>query len=450
MSLPYLKKNDELAIKNYRPITILSSVSKVFEKLVHNRIVAFLDKFNIICKNQHGFRAGHSVETASNDFLKCVYNELDSNNYVIGMFFDLSMAFDLVDVDFIIQKLHVLGIRGIISKWIESYLHERKLVVKLGNEVTKEYDVQLGVPQGSVLGPLIFLLFINDLPSFITEGSVIMFADDTSVVISAKHVEGIKEKSIVVLQEFYNWCRRNRLIANLDKTVMVNFHFRKSLSNYSVQHNNIEYKLSRSVKFLGSIVDENLSWNLHIDHTCNKLNKCYFAVLQLKPFMDQNTMLTIYYALGYSHLSFTICAWGRATMIQRTFVLQKRILRLIFNINFCDTCKPLFQSQNILTVPSIYIYKSINFIKKNINTFIKSSDIHSHNVRNKNEIRPQMHNLSKYEKSPEYAGITFFNKLPANIKNIKDYTTFKNRLKLFLIQKAYYSVNEYLMDSSTT
>ena len=268
------------------------------------------------------------------DFIQHINDTIDNNDIVVGIFFDLSRAFDTLHADFVSDKLYNLGIRGNINKCLISYLTQRKFYVRQGDVKSKQYNIDIGTPQGSVLGPQIFLLYVNDLPEHISEGKTFMYADDTSVIISHPDPNEISNKVNITLQQFCDWCNKNRLIINADKTVIIQFHtrFQKSCNfNFSLYNNTI--KLEQKIKFLGSIVDGQLTWEPHITFLSNKLNKVYYVIGQLKNRLSSDSLLSVYYALCYSAISYNIVVWGRSVHVKRIFILQKRIIRLLYNLD---------------------------------------------------------------------------------------------------------------------
>lgn len=254
--------------------------------------------------------------------------------YVATLFFDLSRAFDTIDIKFVKFKLDRLGIRGPILEWIISFLSQRKLVVNVNNVNSDKFNIDIGAAQGSVLAPLIFLLYINDLT---LPGYMINFADDTSVVLSSTTLDELKIIIERAIQQMNLWCFSNRLILNEDKTVRAEF-FK------SAPHMSLDYQVEK-VKFLGSYLDPKLSWSCQIDHICKKLNSSYFALLKLKHTVTPATLLQIYYSLVYPHLSYNIILWGTATEINRVFVAQKRTIRLMFNLGNRESCREYFREK---------------------------------------------------------------------------------------------------------
>ena len=228
--IPIFKKGANENIDNYRPIALLSVLSKIIEKVVANKIFEFLKINSILTNCQYGFRPGLSTEASIVDLSQYVYDKMDSGERVCGVFFDLSKAFDTVDRDFVAQKLNNLGILDPLNSWIVSYLSNRKVVVKIGTTTSDKKDVSIGTPQGSVLGPLIFLLYVNDLPCHISQGKIFMYADDSTIIISDPDPSILRNKVSTVLEEFNQWCYNNRLIINRDKTVLVEFYCRQKES----------------------------------------------------------------------------------------------------------------------------------------------------------------------------------------------------------------------------
>lgn len=443
--IPVFKKGENNNIKNYRPISLLSVFSKILEKVMATRITKFLEKFGLLSDSQHGFRGNYSTETAASDLVQTINEKLNSNEYVIGLFFDLSSAFDTLYIPFVREKLKKMGIRGNINDWLISYLTDRSLFVKIENSVSEQYHSSMGTPQGSVLGPLIFLLFINDLPEFISYGKVFMYADDTSIIISSKTLEDLENLVNIVLEEFNTWCYNNRLIINYDKTVCVLFktQHKNIYKNINISLNNHRLSIHKETKFLGVILDENLGWGKHIDQLCVKLCQACFAISTLKNSLDRTSLLNVYYALFYSKLSYNIIAWGQSVDLHRVFVLQKRVLRLIFNIGYRDTCRNIFRENNILTVPCIYLYKLLILMYGIKHKLPTGRDIHDHNTRNSNHIYISNYNLTLYKKSPHCAGSYLYNKLSTEIKIASNIKKFKSKLLKFLCSNCFYSLDEY-------
>ena len=437
--VPIHKKLDPTDASNYRPITILNVLAKILERILYNKLTSFLNKYAIITDCQHGFCAGRSTESAAADLMEFIYKKLDDGDYVAGLFFDLSRAFDSLDHNFLIHKLQRYGIRGNSLQLIESYLEGRKFLVRVSDCTSELKDIDTGVPQGSVLGPLLFILFVNDMPEHVFGSTKIMFADDTSMVVSAGSPEELKQKVGSIVSDFGNWCNTNKLILNIEKTVFVNFRASKSKPLVEL----VDLTVSTEVKFLGIYIDENINWLSHINYVCNKLSQGYFALTRLKHEFDKKNVLNIYYSLAYSHLTYNVILWGNSVHAQRVFIAQKRIIRIMFGLNYGESCRPVFLSRQIMTFPCIYVFKTILFIKRHLNKIDNNSTFHNYNTRNARALSMDSHKLSKFEKSPLYSGKKLYNKLPKSVQLLKE-TAFKSAVKNILIKGSFYSVQEFL------
>ena len=244
------------------------------------------------------------------------------------------------------------------------------------------------------------------------------------------------------MKEFKTWCFNNTLVLNTEKTVCIEFeNKRKTNISNDTDKNGSSLKFSDSAKFLGLYLDNNMSWQTHLDYTCKKVNSAYYAILQLKSKLDASALLNVYYALVYSVLSYNVIFWGSAVGCGRLLIAQKRIIRLIFNLRPLESCKPIFKQNKLLTFPSIYIFRCLIFIKTNINKFQVNGYTHTYDTRNFNDLRLQQHKLLLMKKPalmPE-----FFNKLPENIKSIPCIKKYKNKVREYLIDLCCYHVNEY-------
>nr|CAH7768887.1 unnamed protein product [Callosobruchus chinensis] len=444
-TLVIFKKGDALNPENYRPIAILSVFSKIIEKMVALRIENYLTKYDILSPSQHGFRAGRSTETGVVEYMQHINNELDVGKYVVSIMFDLSRAFDTVNISFVSKKIEKIGIRGCLNDWVTSFLKHRHFFVKIGNEKSNEFYSNWGTPQGSVLGPLIFLIFINDLPQYLSHGRIFLYADDTNIVVSDCSKSGLMDKIDIVTNEFISWCEKNSLIINSSKTVLLEFYLLPKIpAGPTLSCFGSLIEPSATTTFLGVTIDSHISWHAQIQTVCKKLQKSYFAINTLKNNFNTSSLLEVYYALMYSAISYCIITWGQCSEVHRVFVLQKRILRLIFRLPYNSSCRELFKKQLILTVPSIYLLKILCYIFMNKHTFVKHSDIHGYGTRNKNKIVIQKFHHTFHSKSPIHAGCHFFNLLPSEWRNLNSFNAFKLKVKRLLLDEAFYSVHEFV------
>lgn len=439
---PIYKKGSAQDIENFRQISVISIISKLFERIIYNKIIPFIEKNNILTAAQHGFRANKSTETATCHLLDYVYRNVDKGKYVISLSFDLSKAFDTINKEFLKQKLYNIGIRGNILAWFISYMEGRVMKVKVQGTKSEAEELLLGVPQGSVLGPLLFMLYINDLPSYISKGHLTMFADDFTVTLTADTPEELQKAVIVTIEEVSTWSQRNKLILNTNKTVLIQFYIQKPLPPNITLCDNINP--SDSVKLLGTYIDCKLSFGLQVEHVCNQLNKAYFAILQMKSTLDETGLVNIYYALAYSHISYNIICWGSSTTSDRVFICQKRLVRLIYKLDPRVSCKDMFKNKKILTTPCIYIFKCLMYIRKNMDLFSKLKDTHTYSTRHGEQLSIPLHRTSCFERSPRYNCILFYNSLSDEIRNIQNYYKFKKTIKETLEKGAFYSIRDFL------
>lgn len=365
--IPIFKnKGSNQDCNNYRPISLLSNVDKIFEKLVHSRLISYLNKQNILFKRQFGFRKGHSTIHTLINLTEEIRQHLENGQFSCGVFIDLQKAFDTVDHNILLRKLELYGIRGVVNKWFHSYLSNRKQYVYLAGVKSKILKILHGVPQGSVLGPLLFIIYINDLHNAILNSKTTHFADDTSLIYSNQSLKTIERKLNVDLKSLFKWLCSNLISLNVAKTVVVLFRNERKTPDYEIKLklNGKNLDLSKTVKYLGITLDYSLSWNFHINSIANKLRNANGALSKLRHLVPKSTLITVYNALFSSHLTYACQAWAqnRNPNTCRLLKLQKQALRLITFNNFRAPSTPIFLELKLLKFPDLVNLLNLNLI----------------------------------------------------------------------------------------
>ncbi|PNF29254.1 hypothetical protein B7P43_G10478, partial [Cryptotermes secundus] len=454
---PVYKKGNRQEASNYRPIALLSVFSKILEKIMYSRLVSFTTKYKILTENQHGFQKNKSTTSACLSFIGKVQEALDRRLGVVGIFFDLSKAYDVIDHDILLEKLEHYGIRGNAIIWLKSYLSLRSQYVEITSNDNKyrkkRYNssfknVKFGIPQGSILGPLLFLLYINDLPYHIFDGEVVLFADDTNILVTDKNINILQDKIGEVMIQLESWFSKNNLIINTEKTKAMLFQLNKSyyMSEPVITFKNMKISYTSQFKFLGVNISNNLKWSSHIQSLCLKLNKVCYIIKSLKDVVSFSTLRNVYFAKFQSLISYGLIFWGGECESSKILKIQKRILRLIKGVNSRTTCRPIFKDLKILTVTSLYIFEVLCYFQKfNLYT-TRNSDLYEYNTRRKEDFHVRSCSTSTSKKSVINMGIKAYNRLPLKIRKLNGFKDFKYKLKLFLLDNPFYTMKEFLFE----
>ena len=315
--VPLYKSKEHCLENNYRPISLLTTISKILEKIMYHRVYTFLQVTGQIYSNQYGFRANHSCEHAVGQVIRTAVKGLENHQYVACVLLDLSKAFDTIDHEILLHKLELYGIRGQALSWFKSYLSNHKLRVKCRTvsdpreTMSDEHVVHHGTPQGLCLGPLIFLLFVNDLHLNLHDSDCIQFADDTTLVFRHQNLKYLRfciESELLTIQD---WLNANRLTLNVSKSSYLLFHGHKqSLPDFKIVLNSIEIPRVRHAKFLGTWIDEHLNWETHVNKILTKL-KCGIGMLRhSKYLLTSKAKCLLYFGQIHSHLCYCLCIWG--------------------------------------------------------------------------------------------------------------------------------------------
>ena len=407
---PVYKKGNRECIDNYRPVSILPVFGKVFEKILYKRLYSFLSSNGVLHDQQFGFRKGHSTTHALHKSVNDITKSISNNQHVLGIFIDLSKAFDTLDHGILLRKLENYGIRGQALNLLKSYLTSRLQCVTFQDKTSEVLDVNYGVPQGSILGPLLFLLYVNDIVNCYSESDCkfVLYADDTNIFITGPSKEKTFIKANKILKIVSDYMKSNLLHINMSKCCYIHFqpnctydetcartrpYLLYNDKSRSIFINGTEIKKVSSTKFLGIIIDENLNWVAHRDHLVKKLRSTTGAINRIRKSIPSEYYKEIYTSLFESHISYGITVWG-VTLQERAcdsvFITQKHCIRLLFGdletyLSKQETCartrpygsqklgckfyikehtKPLFNRLKILTVQNLFKYRCITEIFK--------------------------------------------------------------------------------------
>ena len=312
--IPIFKKGNVDIPTNYRPISFLSQFSKIFEKLLYKRINSYLDKYNLLSNKQFGFRQNLSIAHAIGIIYHKLIQNLDNNLYNCCIFLDLSKAFDTVDHNILIWKLeYYFGIRGPALNLMKSYLSNRYQYVKIDDCMSSLQKVTCGIPQGSSLGPLLFLMYVNDLPKS-SEFSTTLFADDTYLTLSDKNLTDLKNRANDQLKDIDIWLRSNKLSLNYSKTKYILINEQPQISvqyKFKLVINQNIIERATSVKYLGVYLDEKMTWSNHVQQLLLQLAKTSGIFYRLREYVTRETLCMLYYSLVYSRVQYGISIWVR-------------------------------------------------------------------------------------------------------------------------------------------
>ena len=400
----------------------------------------FIHKNNIFSGTQFGFRKEMGTETALVDFTDFIQQRLLKRHNVGSIFMDLSKAFDVMDHDILEKKLEHYGFRGSFLKFLMSFTRNRKYFVHVNglNSVTKL--VNIGVPQGSTLGPLFFLLFINDMKNCSDMLKFIQFADNTTLLFSSSDINYLNHILESEGNRVISWLNANKLIINLTKTNCMLFSNKRGEPKINIKLNGTDIESKKEATFLGVIIDNNLNWKPHIKHISNKISKS-IAILRILRFtFPKHILRMIYMSLIFSHLNYCNLIWGSACKktMEPLFLLQKKSVRLVNNSYYLDHTAPIFKSLKILTLNQIFNNNCLIFIYKCIreNRFpsfrdriLRNSDIHQHNTRNNAQYRLPTGRLKIFRDAYFVQGLTLWNSIDTDIKDCNNINYFKMKIK---------------------
>ena len=366
--IPLHKKDDEKVLDNYRPISLLPAISKIFERIIFNQVFTYFSKNNLFYPNQYGFRTGHSTEFAALEVIDRIILDMDQGEIPLTIFLDLSKAFDTLNHDILITKLKHYGLDRSSLSLIHSYLSHRKQFVQM-DDIKSDCDIiTTGVPQGSILGPLLFIIYMNDIANSSKVFESVLYADDTTLM-SSLHACNIRDMGGEIinneLKKVHDWLSVNRLSLNVKKTKFMVFHKPQRNIKNCVPHitmNDISVERVAEFNFLGLNINEHLTWSTHASKIGNKISSSIGIINKLKHFLPQHILKTMYSSLVLSQLNYSILAWGFES--SRIFKLQKKAVHIISNSKYNAHTEPIFKTLRLLKVEDIFKLQILKFYYK--------------------------------------------------------------------------------------
>jgi hypothetical protein len=369
--IPIFKSGDRTLTSNYRPISLLSNVSKIIEKAIKGRMDDYLDSLDVLSPRQYGFRTKMGTQDAIGFLTESIVTALDEGDKCLAIFLDLAKAFDTVSHKILLRKLELMGIRGVALELFKSYLSGRSQVTRVGEVESTPKNIRYGVPQGSTLGPLLFILYINDLCNLGIEGEIIAFADDTALVFRGKAWQSVYERAERGISLVGRWLNDHLLTLNTDKTRFVPF----SLTS-SGQPDSLTIKIHycsdqnsgslcqcpnitgcTSIKYLGIIIDAHIRWDIHLAKLSNRLRKLIHVFRNLRNVLTDDCLRSVYCALFDSLLSYGIESWGGAPEVHMhpVIIVQKSVLRVMSRQPYRSPSEPIFQHYRVLDPRQVFV-----------------------------------------------------------------------------------------------
>ena len=434
---PIHKEGSYSEPSNFRPISSLLYLSKVYEKFFSLRLLKFCNKYSVISPNQYGFQNGLSTTDALINLTEQIYSALEEKQHFVAAIIDIKKAFDCVNHDILKAKLEKYGIRGTPLKWLDSYLTDRRCYVELGPYKSRVNIFNIGVPQGSILGPTLFLIYINNLPKISTTLNTQLFADDTIVSNSGSNIDSLALTTNEELLKLKDWTQANKLTIHAGKTKLLLVSKRiPSQNNFSINLMDSNIVRDHTCKYLGIYLDDKLTFKDHIKHINSKISRYIGILYKIKDNLPVKTRLDYYYAYIYPYLSYNTIIWGCAypSHIQPLVVLQKRAVRTISDAGFRDHTSPIFKQLKLLKIQDIYNFQLGMYMYKaqQRGEYTPQSLVHT---RRSNLPRHPLRRLTSTQHSISYAGPLFWNQLPPSLRSTNNLNRFKKSLKEHLLDK---------------
>ena len=437
---PTFKAGSKGNENNYRPISVLPLFSKVMERAAQVQLLQFMTQNNVLSMFQSGFRKMHSTETAVVHLVDQILEGMDGQKLTGAVFIDLKKAFDLVNHQCLLHKLEHYGVRGQSLTWFEDYLTTRFQRVQYQNELSSSLRLDFGVPQGTILGPLLFVTYINDLPLCLQSTSIGMYADDTVLYSTGTELNNIKNSLQEDLKRVDKWLTDSQLVLNQSKTKCMLFGTRYRLENTDIFVLQLQSKIIERVtafSYLGIILDEQLSWKEHVENVCTKASKRLSILSRIRYCLTLNAAKCVYQSVIEPVINYGDVSWGElsASCCHSLQRLQNRAARIIIRHDSSREALTLLNWTDLETNRKMHkcilIFKCLHELVPEYlsNYFVRNYIFHCYNTRRRSDLHLPKPKLTLGKRTFRYSGSVLFNTLPVNVKHAKTLPCFRGLIK---------------------
>jgi hypothetical protein len=445
---PIFKSGDRLEIGNYRPISLVSAFSKILEKAFKNRLSNYVESQRLISDNQFGFRPGIGTDDAIRQLTGSIVENINQGKKTIAIFLDLAKAFDTISHKILLKRLRNMGITGKSLSWLQSFISKRTQRVKIGECISTILETNFGVPQGSTLGPLLFVLYINELCNRHIGGKIITFADDTVLIFEGNSWDVTHKNAEIGMNIIKKWLDDNLLTLNIPKTkyirfsptitgqpkMMLSIKIHKLNCNTSTLCNCNILECVENIKYLGIFVDANLKWKKHIEYLANRVRKLIYIFVSLRNILSPVNIRSIYYGLCNSVMAYGCVSWGGAakTILDPLAKAQKAVIRVILRKPYRFPSDELFKLFHVLDTRQIYIRSVLIDTCKKEETLTRV--YHGHNTRSvlRNDLLVPRSQKAMFQNSFMFYGPKLLNLIPRPWRS-ESRTCFDRKVKEWLI-----------------
>ena len=428
---PIHKGKSKSELENYRHISILPIFSKILKKLINVRTVKFLDQSKLIFEHQYDFQENKSTSLAILDLQSQLINNIENKLYSCSIFLDFSKTFDTVNHDILLDKLEHYGFRGITYSWFKSYLYERTQIVTVNGVNANELTINCGVPQGSVLGPLLFLIYINDIYKSTEILQFRLFADDTSILLANKNLDELEQVVNSKLGKVTIWLLANELSLNVSKSNFLLISSRKDNRSINIKINDKYPKQENYTKYLGVIIDNKINWKLHIKQINLKLSKGIGVLYKVRHLVPKQSLKCLYSSYIQCHVLYGILNWGCAnrTTLEHLKCNFRKAIRAIDFANHTAHSEPIFKRLKILNFDKLYKLETAKMMfqvshnKFSLeNELIKTKTVHNYSTRQSSSEGFSLPSISSNLKTNflTFDGIKLWNSLPKELKQLNN------------------------------